>query len=90
MANVKESQKLRRFSQRWRLCAPHVAEADCPVLGSGRRGDRYSNNEQPGPLFPDEVRDKQLRKASLIAEEVQSFRRHAARLRTSPIGQVYG
>ena len=40
--------------------------------------------------LPEEVRDKQLRKASLIAEEVQSFRRHAARLRTSPIGQVYG
>jgi len=38
--------------------------------------------------LPDEVRDKQLRKASLIAEEAQSLRRHAARLRTSPIGQV--
>jgi hypothetical protein len=38
--------------------------------------------------FPDEVRDKQLLKASLIAEEVESLRPHAARLRTSPIGQV--
>ena len=38
--------------------------------------------------FPHEVRNKQMRKASLIAEEAQSLRRRAARLRTSPIGQV--